>query len=132
MAFLLKTNGSVETVRPANGEAFSLQEMQALVGGFIEIVPMHTGGIMVIDEEGKLKSKPLNEQATERYKFGGHDSIVGDALIVSYVEAGEKTDAELAADQLTQPEHPAGALPQTELWRIIAQAMSEETDGGDA
>lgn len=60
-----------------------LEDMQALVGGYIETVGAQSLGRplwMVIDEEGKLKGKPINLFATRIYR-NPIDVIVGDAFI---------------------------------------------------
>lgn len=55
---------------------------EAMADGYIEIVPAGNGKIMVIDEEGKLKGKPINEAATMIFMHAGYyDIIVGDALV---------------------------------------------------
>ena len=94
MGMILRSNGSIETVEPKNGMYFSLKEMQEIVGGYIEICEVNDDikkdidepVMMVIDEEGKLKSKPVNWSATAIYKYsmaGGVlvDVVVGDVLI---------------------------------------------------
>lgn len=83
-AKLLKTNLDVIDVTPKNGTDFSLDELRGFVGGFIEIVPLTTSKIMVINEEGKLNDLPVNILATKAlYLAIGLfcDVIVGDALI---------------------------------------------------
>lgn len=60
-----------------------LADMQTLVGGYIEVVPLgklRNGLFMVVDEEGKLTGKPLNRVATSIYS-NPYDVIVGDAFI---------------------------------------------------
>lgn len=85
MGMIVRSNGSMEVVEPKNGIYFSLEEMQKIVGGHIEICEVHDDikkdidepVMMVIDEEGKLKSKPVNWSATAIYKY----SMVGDVLV---------------------------------------------------
>jgi len=62
-ALLIKANGERFTISPKNGEDFKLNELQELVGGYIEIIQMY-GHIMVVDEEGLLKKKPYNAVAS--------------------------------------------------------------------
>lgn len=87
MATLIKTTGVEETFTPS-GPKFTLLELQALVGGNIEGLQLNHGWWMFIDEEGKLKSKPLNPKATAYADFHGsmillaRDCIVGDAVLV--------------------------------------------------
>lgn len=79
--YILKTDGTTEAFNDN-----SLEGMQRVVGGWIEIVPTHDGKDMVINEEGKLKDLPLNEKATEMARIFAEDYIVGDVIIA---EKGE-------------------------------------------
>lgn len=81
-AKLYKADGTILEVVPANGTDFKLDELKKMVGGYIEIVSAGNGKIMVIDEEGKLKNKPLNNACTMIFMQAGYyDTIVGDALV---------------------------------------------------
>jgi hypothetical protein len=82
MALLLKAVESSRHIAPANGTNFSLEELQQAVGGYIEIVRVIKTDdyIMVIDEEGKLKNKPVNLAATAFANIGDGDCIVGDVI----------------------------------------------------
>jgi Domain of unknown function (DUF3846) len=68
-------------VKPANGKKFSLEELQKLVGGYIEYVP-RSRPIAYCDEEGRLKEKPLNALASQRF----NQLLVGDVVQVRRVE----------------------------------------------
>jgi len=61
----------------------SLSDAQKFVGGYVEVVQVNDG-VLIIDEEGKLKDKPVNEVASKMYadKYGDEDIIVGDAIYV--------------------------------------------------
>ena len=62
----------------------SLSDAQKFVGGWVEVVQVNEG-ILIIDEEGKLKDKPVNHLASQMYadKWGGTaDIIVGDAIYI--------------------------------------------------
>ena len=71
----------------------TLKEMQDFVGGFIEVVQSaDTKHDIVLDEEGKLKGKPTNKEATELFIGEAMDDtsagwdfdyIVGDVMILS-------------------------------------------------
>jgi len=91
MATLIKVDGTTEEVTPANGESFTLKELQTLVGGYIQMVdlawlkkhgrldPEIDASYMIVDEEGKLKNLLVNEVATKL--IAGRDIIVGRALL---------------------------------------------------
>lgn len=86
MALLLKTDGPPVFVVPENGTDFSLSELQGFVGGYIKIRPLlgiHSGSILVLNEEGKLRGLPFNRTATFLYQvsYGVNDFIVGDVLL---------------------------------------------------
>jgi exoribonuclease II len=77
MATLIKSNGEEIIVTPNNKTDFSLGEMQKFVG----TVKTKNNKIMVINEEGKINDLPINQKATDLYKYGDFDFIVGDVLI---------------------------------------------------
>jgi hypothetical protein len=86
-ALLYTTDLSVTRIQPANGRYFTLEEMQRVVGGRIEIIPLDREGLedrlLVIHEEGKLISLPLNMLATLEWirYYGETDFVSGDAII---------------------------------------------------
>lgn len=55
-----------------------LEALQAAVGWYIEAITLDYGAVMIVDEEGRLKGKPLNDLASLIAGVG----IVGAALIV--------------------------------------------------
>jgi hypothetical protein len=67
----------------------TLEELQELVGGYIEVAYAPNGDQIIMDEEGKLKNKPINWEATEHWlgKKENYaiypDVIVGDVIILS-------------------------------------------------
>lgn len=84
MAKLYKSTGEVLEVSPDKGKTFSLARLQELVGGYIEILPFGNW-LFVCDEEGKLKGKPLNANATEEARRW-FDPFVGDVLYCKRTE----------------------------------------------
>ncbi len=91
MAVVMHVDGTQATITPQSPPAFALEELHALVGGWLEVVYLSDGRLMVIDEEGKLKGYPRNEQATRLAAgrlFSG-DYIAGTAVLVSLQEMGE-------------------------------------------
>ena len=84
MAKIYRANGEVETIKPKNGKDFQLEELQKIVGGYIEIIHLDaTNRLMVVDEEGKLKGYSYNEKATEliHNETFLDDFIVGNVLV---------------------------------------------------
>lgn len=86
MATIIKTSGEVINIEPKNGKYFSLSELQTIVSGYIEIVNLYDGRLMVVNEEGKLNNLCINHQATGIFNAAFPntiDVIVGDVLICS-------------------------------------------------
>lgn len=85
MAIYINTSGFELDVFPGNGEKFTLEELQKLVGGYIERIAMSDGQAMYVNEEGKIKDLPYNIKATTMLKMHGlipDDYIVGDVVVV--------------------------------------------------
>lgn len=70
-------------VTPKDGKMFTLEEAQAMVGGYIEVVHLNEGKILVCDEEGRIKQKRVNKNATKAACELGYKGyfLVGDVLI---------------------------------------------------
>jgi hypothetical protein len=89
-AVLYKASGEVKEVTPANGEAFTLLELNELVKGYVEHVPLVGTGrklpnrSLYCNEEGKMVGLEINKEATKIFSlyYGDNiDVIVGDVLI---------------------------------------------------
>ena len=88
MKKVMSEDGSYITIylSDEDGEP-TLKAMQEAVGGYIEVVYAENGDQIIIDEEGRLKGKPINEDASEHWLGDRWDNdtanIVGDAIILS-------------------------------------------------
>lgn len=82
-AKLYKADGTILEVVPANGTDFQLEELQKIIGGYIEIISLSESQIMVLNEEGKLNNLLYNEEATKLFQkaYKTNDFIVGDVLV---------------------------------------------------
>lgn len=89
MALLIKADGQLEPIH----EPLTLEAMQRLVDGYIEMVTLGAGpnrrDVLIVDEDGRRKQKPLNHRATHLYRL---DTIVGDAILCTVIDPGEKTE----------------------------------------
>lgn len=77
--------------------AKSLEQLQAAVGGFIQMLDLADGLVMVINEEGKIYRLPTNDTATrvtQHYAVGlaPWDEINGTAVIAGQSRGGELVD----------------------------------------
>lgn len=85
MGNLIYPDGTHRDVVPEDGKHFTLDELQELVGGYIELVPgEHTETYdVVVNEEGKLRGLEANPTATEYCGVTGLDTLVGNVLILT-------------------------------------------------
>lgn len=74
----IPVQGRAKEVMPANGTDFQLREVQKMVGGYVEVVYLRDGRVMLVDEEGLLKGAPLNREAS---RMAGRP-IVGPAVVM--------------------------------------------------
>lgn len=91
MAILIKTDNTIQEVKPKNGKSFSLKELQSFVGGLVEMVSMPSGKEIIVNEEGKVIGLSDNKIATliwkkefpiKEYPENNDEWIAGNALIV--------------------------------------------------
>jgi hypothetical protein len=75
-----------------------LSDYQTTIGGYIEIVRINGHPLAIVaDEEGKIKSLPINKRATSLWwllaPYGaGDDILVGDVAMLGVDDEGEITD----------------------------------------
>ena len=91
MAQIIKTTGEVIETKPNNGTDFSLEELQGIVSGYVEVIYLQDGRLILCDEDGRAKNKPYNHKATEEMhkalgilganRLGWYFGIVGDVLV---------------------------------------------------
>lgn len=90
---LIKPGGKCRLIQCDADGTLTLQAMQVLVDGPIETAdsildpswarePVDSIKL-ILNEEGKLRRLPLNEDATDLYAHCGRDMIVGDALLAA-------------------------------------------------
>lgn len=86
MARIIKTDGTILMACPKNGIDFQLNELQEIVGGYIEIICLcnDEDEIIVMNEEGKFGYE-LNSKATQLAKkhkaIHESDYVYGDVLV---------------------------------------------------
>ena len=82
LSTIIRTDGTRQNVEPKNKKDFQLDELQEIVEGYIEIVPLSSTQIMVVNEEGHIHKKPYNHLATlTAYLAGIREVIVGNVLV---------------------------------------------------
>lgn len=96
MARYIKADGKIEEVHPTNGTEFSLQEMKAFVGGYLEAIKLTSKEVMYVNEEFVRLQLPINARATEvlhqHRPDHAHYPLCGDVLIASLAETGDEPD----------------------------------------
>ena len=96
-ANLYTTSDEIRPVEPKDGKYFSLKELQAFVGGNIQMIYLPHGDIIIMNEDGLLKRLRKNKAATyfwkkefpiDEYPDNNAEYLVGDVLITSkeYIE----------------------------------------------
>lgn len=63
MAYIINTDGTRTEVKPQNGTHFELEEMQNIVGGYIDIITFNEK-CFVANDEGLIMNLPYNAEAT--------------------------------------------------------------------
>lgn len=82
-ATLYRTNNTHSPIVPENGTDFTLAELQAAVGGHVEIACLRDGRIMCLNEDGYALALPTNDMATviANNLVTAERGIVGDVII---------------------------------------------------
>lgn len=89
-AYVLQYDGQKLEAKPRprgtdlNPDTFQLEQMQDIVGGYIEIVRLTEDVLMVVNEEGKCEGLPYNKEATALFRKcfpKSGDFIVGNVLV---------------------------------------------------
>lgn len=75
MAYIAKADGTREPIKTP----ISLKQAQKAVGGYVQRFFATNGRVVLCDEEGLLKQKPLNEHGTAL--IGHMQPIVGDIIV---------------------------------------------------
>lgn len=89
MADLYKADGNIVNTLPANGEAFTMDELQQHVDGYVEIVgsaySIALGCKLLVlgDEDGLPRQLPLNRNAS----LAAGKRLVGNVLFITEAEA---------------------------------------------
>lgn len=101
---IYKADGQLILVKPENGKAFTLKELQTAVGGYIQAVrPLDKRSNLYVDEEGLLKNLPPNKHTKtivdtkhygDNFMYPGGITLWGDAISTYRVDPGEESDLE--------------------------------------
>jgi len=82
--YIIKVNGDIEVMIDT-----SFKAIQKAVGGYVQTIPTNDGKLMALDEEGKLKLKPINKKAGKlvtKVGLNQFDVVVGDVVILERSE----------------------------------------------
>jgi hypothetical protein len=85
-SYLIETNSMLPMaveIAPENGKTFALPELYRLLDcDTIQILQLENPDRwLIIDEEGKIKDRPINSTATVLARLYPHDVIVGHAIV---------------------------------------------------
>ena len=86
----LKSTAKFQIIEDSKHEP-DLKAAQQFVGGYVQGIEFPNGDYMIMNEEGKLKGLPVNEQATklwretfteDKYLFGYDDFVCGPVIYI--------------------------------------------------
>ena len=86
----IKNTAKLQIIEDSKHEP-DLKSAQQFVGGYVEGIQFPNGDYLIVNEEGKLKNLPLNEEATKLWKAtfdndnyitGRDDFVVGPAILI--------------------------------------------------
>ena len=82
-AKIIYTDKEAEGYTPKNGKTFGKTEMCGIVEGFIDIIRLNDGRVIIVDSQGKALNKAVNIPATNilRRDHFTTDYIVGTAIV---------------------------------------------------
>jgi hypothetical protein len=93
MSIFIPARGKPREVTPADNKAFTLEELQKFVGGYIELACMLADGSrLYVNEHGKMQTNIINVEATQILAsvIGPIDLVLGDAVLVSREHSCDK------------------------------------------
>lgn len=65
-------------IHPDNGNKFTLDEVQKVVGGYVQVIRLAHNMKLLVNEDGLMKGLPLNILASQM----ANRKIVGDVILV--------------------------------------------------
>lgn len=77
---ILRASGIIDTQKLEAPDEPTLEQLQTIVGGYIEAI-WATHGVLIGNEEAKICGLPYNANATALMKNNGADCICGDAVL---------------------------------------------------
>lgn len=89
MATIIGTDGTTREVVPLNGVSFTLPELHAVVGGYIEQVTLAVAGrtreVLFVNEDGLRAGFPLNTIATAMAMQCGVPGVAAHGIVGSVI-----------------------------------------------
>lgn len=88
MGLLLLTDTTQREVHPAQGNTFTLAELQGYVDGYIEVLSISEDKLMIVNEDGNALGLETNLAACAYMPWiiDFDDEIVGNVLIINPAE----------------------------------------------
>ena len=82
-AKIIYTDKEAEDYTPKNGKTFGKTEMYGIVEGFVDIIRLNDGRVIIVDSQGKALNKAVNIPATNILRRDHYttDYIVGTAIV---------------------------------------------------
>lgn len=93
MARWIKADGTQQEIHPSHGPIFTLQEMNAFVGGYLEAIGLDGQLTMYCNEDAIRLELPPNPAAIKMLRLYGvpiFAGVYGDVLVASLAETGDE------------------------------------------
>jgi hypothetical protein len=89
----------------------ALADLQAAVGGYVQFIALPMDLVLMVDEEGKLKNRELNTEATRLFSpwLLPGDHLVGPVLLAGSTAGGRLRDL---PEHLHLPKRPSTPGPR--------------------
>lgn len=84
MAKIFRANGNREDIEyEGPNETLTIDQLQKVIDGYVEVIKVpNSHNILIVDEEGRFKDKPINVTASKL----AQREIVGDVVLCTYLE----------------------------------------------
>ncbi|MBF8962325.1 DUF3846 domain-containing protein [Pontibacter sp. FD36] len=83
---LIPVAGEIKDIKPSNGKRYTLEEMQEMVGGYIDIIPSATGEFSYVVNDNGRYCKEFNPTATMHFTLRSgyrENPLFGNIAIIS-------------------------------------------------
>ena len=90
MAFIIYADGEYQHLK-TKGKEVTLEEAQAVVGGYVEVVPLEGYPLLLVNENGIGEGLEVNQEASRiALKRGQRHILLGNVLVIQRGEGWDE------------------------------------------